>query len=269
MPATTTVLEREMYSEAGAARLLRLAPATLHYWLEGGERRGKTYKPVIREEATGSRNVTWAEFIEASFLRQYRKVHDTQMVQLRDFIEAMRQRFDVPYPLAHFRPFASGRDLLYGAQTDAGLDSAYSVVAPAGDQLVLLPAAQLRSTPSRSAARADEQAGAGRALRTSAADARTRPRAAADTAARHPPGGHIGDLHRHPRDVRGGLVVSRQADRRTGPVRTHKQDEQARLEPMMHAGAAHEICATASVGDVGTALEQLATDVEHRAQGIW
>ena len=54
----TTVLDREMYTEAGAARLLRVATATLHYWLEGGTRRNKAYQPVIREEPTGSRFVT-------------------------------------------------------------------------------------------------------------------------------------------------------------------------------------------------------------------
>ncbi len=45
---TTTVLDREMYTEAEAARLLRVSPSTLHYWLEGGERRNKTYQPIIR-----------------------------------------------------------------------------------------------------------------------------------------------------------------------------------------------------------------------------
>jgi hypothetical protein len=49
-----TVLEREMYTESQAARLLRVAPSPLHYWLEGGTRRNKTYKPVIRADATGS-----------------------------------------------------------------------------------------------------------------------------------------------------------------------------------------------------------------------
>lgn len=142
MAVTTTVLEREMYTEAGAARLLRLPPGTLHYWLEGGERRGKTYKPVIREEATGSRSVTWAEFIEAGLLRQYRRSHNVAMVDVRNFIDAMRQRTGVPYPLAHYKPFASGRQLLYQAQTDAGLPSEWALVAPAGDQLLLLPPAQ-------------------------------------------------------------------------------------------------------------------------------
>ena len=142
MPVSLTLLQREMYTEAGAARLLRLSPATLHYWLEGGERRGKKYKPVIREEATGSRNVTWAEFIEAGLLRQYRRNHNVPMIDLRNFIDAMRQRTGVPHPLAHYKPFAEGRQLLHDAQADAGLSSDWALVAPNGDQLSLLPPAQ-------------------------------------------------------------------------------------------------------------------------------
>ena len=45
-----SVLEREMYSEAEAARLLGVAQSTLNYWLEGGTRRGRVYRPVIRPE---------------------------------------------------------------------------------------------------------------------------------------------------------------------------------------------------------------------------
>ena len=56
---SVTILDREMYTEAAAARLLRVAPSTLHWWLEG---RPPRYRPVIRVEPTGSRNVTWAEF---------------------------------------------------------------------------------------------------------------------------------------------------------------------------------------------------------------
>lgn len=65
------LLDREMYAEAEAARLLRVAQSTLHYWLEGGKQRGKTYRPIIRPEATGQRSVTWAEFVEAGLLREY------------------------------------------------------------------------------------------------------------------------------------------------------------------------------------------------------
>jgi hypothetical protein len=31
---SVTILDREMYPEAAAARLLRVAPSTLHWWLE-------------------------------------------------------------------------------------------------------------------------------------------------------------------------------------------------------------------------------------------
>ena len=85
-----TVLDREMYTEPQAGRLLSLAPSTLHYWLEGGSRRSKVYKPIIRPEATGPDRVTWAEFTEAGLLRQYRRTHQVPMTELRTVIEYLR-----------------------------------------------------------------------------------------------------------------------------------------------------------------------------------
>jgi hypothetical protein len=46
-----------------------------------GER--KTYRPIIRQEATGSRTVTWAEFVEAGLLRQYQRQHRVLWSTLR------------------------------------------------------------------------------------------------------------------------------------------------------------------------------------------
>jgi catechol 2,3-dioxygenase-like lactoylglutathione lyase family enzyme len=43
-----TILAREMYTEAAAARLLRVAPSTLHWWLDG---RAPHYRPVIHTPA--------------------------------------------------------------------------------------------------------------------------------------------------------------------------------------------------------------------------
>jgi uncharacterized protein (DUF433 family) len=138
-----SVLDREMYSEAEAARLLRVAQSTLHYWLEGGVRRGRRYLPVIRVEPRASRVVTWAEFIEAGLLRQYRREHGVPMAELRAFIDTLREQFGVPYPLAHHRPFvAVGRQLVMEAQDDAGLDPDYCLVAIVRQQLVLTPASQ-------------------------------------------------------------------------------------------------------------------------------
>lgn len=136
------VLEREMYSEAEAARLLGLRQSTLSYWLEGGVRRNRTYRPVIRPEARGGHPpVTWAEFIEAGWLRSYRRA-DVPMGELRHFIEHLRDRLGVLYPLADRRPFVSDRRLLYEAQEDAGLSADFALVAPLrlDGQYMLAPA---------------------------------------------------------------------------------------------------------------------------------
>lgn len=136
------ILERDMYSEAEAARLLNVAQSTLHYWLDGGSRRGRTYQPVVRTHPTGQRRVTWAEFVEAGLLREYRQGHGIPMAELRLFIESLRSKLDVPYPLAHLRPFTSGKRLFYEAQSAAGLTGEFCLVAVAGDQLLLTPAAE-------------------------------------------------------------------------------------------------------------------------------
>lgn len=138
--STVAILDREMYSEAEAARLLRVAPSTLHYWLEGGEQRGKSYLPILRVEATGSRSVTWAEFVEAAFLREYRRSHGVPMAELRGFIDRLRDHYNVPYPLAHHQPFVSGRQLVYEAQEGAGLAPEFHLVAAASGQYLLTPA---------------------------------------------------------------------------------------------------------------------------------
>jgi uncharacterized protein (DUF433 family) len=135
---SVTVLDREMYTEAAAARLLGLPQGTLNYWLEGGERRGKVYRPVIRVEPRGDRAaVTWAEFIEAGLLREYRRTHGVPMAELRAFIDLVRGRYGTPYPLAHHRPFVSGRELLSQAQDASGLDADFCLVAEVRGQYVL------------------------------------------------------------------------------------------------------------------------------------
>jgi uncharacterized protein (DUF433 family) len=132
---SVTILEREMYTEAAAARLLRVAPSTLHWWLEG---RPPRYRPVIRPEPTGSRHVTWAEFVEAGLLRSYRREHDVPLRELREFIDRLREEFGVPYPLADRRPYVgSGRRLLIDLQDRSHLDPEFCLVAVANGQVVL------------------------------------------------------------------------------------------------------------------------------------
>jgi len=123
----TDVLDREVYSEPEAARLLGLSPSTLHYWLQGGVRRGVTYMPIIREDPVDRRWVTWAEFIEAGWLRAYRR-NKVPMKELRSFIEVLRDEFQVPYPLAHRKPLVSGKNLVFRAQEAAELRPYFRLV---------------------------------------------------------------------------------------------------------------------------------------------
>ena len=134
------VLERELYSEPEAARLLGLPPSTLHYWLQGGERNGVTYRPIIRPEPIERRSVTWAEFIEAGWLSEYRRGQRIPMVELRRFIANLRDELGTPYPLAHRRPLVSGKRLVLQAQEEAGLGPDFRLVYTTQDgQLMLSP----------------------------------------------------------------------------------------------------------------------------------
>lgn len=103
--ASVIVLDTKVMTAREAARQLRIPPTTLTHWLEGGERRGNWYQPVLREEPTGSSDVTWGEMVEARYLRAYRHSMRISMQRLRPFVSALRQEFGVPYPLAHFKPW--------------------------------------------------------------------------------------------------------------------------------------------------------------------
>lgn len=135
--AVVSVLDREMYSEAEAARLLRVPQQTLNYWLEGKTWRGHIYQPVIRPEPIGRRTVTWAEFVEAGLLTQYRK-RGVDLDEVRKFIVILRDRTGQPYPLAHELPWAMNGRLLVEAQEASNLPPEYWLYAPTDGQLALL-----------------------------------------------------------------------------------------------------------------------------------
>jgi uncharacterized protein (DUF433 family) len=105
-------LDRELYMVAEAARLLRLPKRTLENWLDGNTMRGVHYPPVIRTDGSRAELVTWGEFVEAAFLTEYRRVHDVPLQHLRPVVDDLRQRYGVPYPLAHYRPYVADRELV-------------------------------------------------------------------------------------------------------------------------------------------------------------
>jgi uncharacterized protein (DUF433 family) len=100
---------------------------------------GSGYPPVLREEPTGHADITWGEMVEARYLREYRS-RNVPLQRLRPFIADMRQRFGVPYPLAHLKPFTSGRRLLLEAQDQQHLPQALRMIYEASTgQLILDP----------------------------------------------------------------------------------------------------------------------------------
>ncbi|MDP4015334.1 MAG: hypothetical protein Q8P38_12065 [Candidatus Nanopelagicales bacterium] len=139
--AQVTILDSVVTTVHEAARQLRIPPATLMHWLEGGERRGRRYEPILREHATGRPEMTWGEIVEAQYLRTYRSEKKVPMQRLRPFISGLRSALGIPYPLAHFRPWVSeNRQLLLDSQETTDLpDSLWAVFRGKHGQLVINP----------------------------------------------------------------------------------------------------------------------------------
>jgi uncharacterized protein (DUF433 family) len=132
MGSVTTIrslLDRAVLTDADAARVLRVPVATLKWWLDGGTRHGKQYAPVIREAPSGSNVLTWGEFVEASYLREYRRTYDVSLQQLRKVVDRLRLRFEVTYPLASKQPWIDkNRRLVLEAQQEVGLAADLCIV---------------------------------------------------------------------------------------------------------------------------------------------
>lgn len=120
-------LERPVYGMSQAARLLGLRTDGLRRWIDGYERAGRRYPPVIREERTHVDTVTWGEFVEAGYLREYR-AKQVSLQYLRPVIGMLRRELGVRYPLATLKPYTSGRRLALEIQQTVGLDPALGIV---------------------------------------------------------------------------------------------------------------------------------------------
>jgi uncharacterized protein (DUF433 family) len=120
---TATVLDTAVYGMWQVDNLLGLRSGTAQRWIDGYDRRGHQYKPVIREERTGSEIVTWGEFVEASLLAKFRS-SDVPMVRMRPVVEKLRPELDTPYPLAAARLwlFVRGGELVRRVQEEVDLE---------------------------------------------------------------------------------------------------------------------------------------------------
>jgi uncharacterized protein (DUF433 family) len=121
------VLSTPVMTAREAARQLGLPPTTLIHWLEGGERRGQRYEPVLRPAPLGHQDMTWGEIVESQYLRAYRS--HVSLQRLRPFIREMREAFGVPYPLAHYRPYLDeNRSLVVDLQEKADVPDSLLLV---------------------------------------------------------------------------------------------------------------------------------------------
>ena len=131
-----SILERSVYGVAEAASVLGLRPDRARAWLDGYERRGVNYPPVIRLQPTGADIVTWGEFVELGYLREYRR-KGVPLQRLRPVIDDLRREFGTPYPLATAQPYIYGKELVLELQEKNDLPRQIAIVISTGQTIAL------------------------------------------------------------------------------------------------------------------------------------
>ena len=118
---TVSLLDRRVYGLSDVDRLLALPPGTARRWIDGYDRGGVYYPPVVRVERTRDEEVTWGEFVETRLLAEFR-ARGASMHRLRPAVVRLREEFG-RYPLAHAKPFLDidGRELVRHVQREVGI----------------------------------------------------------------------------------------------------------------------------------------------------
>lgn len=138
MSEPTDLLSRPVYGMSQVDWILRLRPGTARRWIDGYERRGVGYAPIVRLERTGDDIVTWGEFTEARLLSEFRDA-GIPIQRMRPAVDALRERFGRLHPLAYARPYLEerGRELVLRVQEQVGLEQRLRLVVVRSGQLVL------------------------------------------------------------------------------------------------------------------------------------
>ncbi len=131
-----SVLDRPVYGLSEAAALLGLSRSRARAWLDGYDRNGVRYPPVVRSASTGGSVVSWGEFVELGYLREYRR-KGMPLQRLRPVIEALREEFNSPYPLATAKPFVGGKELVMKLQEDSSIPQQIAIVVRSGQTVML------------------------------------------------------------------------------------------------------------------------------------
>jgi uncharacterized protein (DUF433 family) len=131
-----SILGRPVYALGEAAALLGLRPDRSRAWLDGYDRAGVRYAPVIRAEPTGDEIVTWGEFVELGYLREYRR-KGVPLQRLRPVIDELRKESSTPYPLATARPYVYGKELVLELQERNDIPRPIAIVISSGQTIAL------------------------------------------------------------------------------------------------------------------------------------
>ena len=137
------MLDRPVYTYREVDRLLGLNQDTARRWINGYQRSGRSYAPIVREQPLRTRWVTWGEFIETRLLSEYRDLDQIKIGKMRAVIAQLRERYDRRYPLAYSRPFvrALDREVIARAQEESGLEDEFWFVVRT-DQYLMTPRTQ-------------------------------------------------------------------------------------------------------------------------------
>lgn len=138
MNEVANLLDRPVYGMGQVDRILGLKPGTARRWIDGYERAGRRYQPVVRQASTRSDLVTWGEFVETRLLAEYRDA-GVPILRMRPAVERLRAELGTEYPLASARVWldVSGQELVRRVQEEVGLAAALSLVVVRSGQRVL------------------------------------------------------------------------------------------------------------------------------------
>ena len=103
MPVVS-MLDREVYLYAEVDGLTGLASGTARRWINGYQRGGRGYDPILRVSRRDTEWATWGEFVETRILAEYRD-QNIPTARLRGAIDGLRRLYGIDYPLAHLRPY--------------------------------------------------------------------------------------------------------------------------------------------------------------------
>lgn len=105
--SASSMLDRKVYAYAEVDRLIGLRSGTARRWINGYERGGKFYDPVLRVASSDTDWVTWGEFVEARMIAEYRDIKHIGLPRLRAVVDSLRHLYGIDYPLAYFKPYLS------------------------------------------------------------------------------------------------------------------------------------------------------------------